>query len=82
MPGLSSWKTPGALPEREELEGLVVRSGIVRMSMSTPFRRSMFHGVVDDGEGLQAEEVHLQEAALLDGVHRVLRGDGAVFGSR
>src|ERR1035437_241718 len=37
--------------------------------------------VVDDGEGGQAEEVHLQQAHLLNRLHVIRRDDGLVFGT-
>ncbi len=37
--------------------------------------------VVDDGEGRQAEEVHLQKAHLFDGLHVVGGDDGFVLGA-
>ena len=38
-----------------------------------------FAGVADDGKGLEPEEVHLQQAQFADGIHRILRDDGAVL---
>ena len=36
-------------------------------------------GVADDGQRLQPEEIHLQQAEIADRTHRVLRDDGAVL---
>ena len=38
-------------------------------------------GVVDDGEGRQAEEVHLEQAHLFDGLHVVGGDDVVVLGA-
>ncbi len=37
--------------------------------------------VVDDGERGEAEEVHLEQAHLFDGLHVVAGDDGFVFGA-
>ena len=39
------------------------------------------HGIIDDGQGLQAQEVHLEEPQIGEGGHGVLADDVAVVGT-
>ena len=51
------------------------------MSTSSPVRcADQLDGLVDDDEVAQPEEVHLQQAEVLDAVHLVLRDDRRVLG--
>ena len=70
MPADSSWKTPNVLAS--------VRSWYVRASSSGSWSPSRaipcasldeLHGIGDHREGLQAEEVHLEQPELFDGPH-------------
>ena len=40
------------------------------------------HGVLDHGQGAQAQEIHFQKPQLLQGRHRELRGDRTVGRAR
>ena len=47
------------------------------MSKSGMRLRMHSHGLLDDGEGLQAEEVHLEQAHLGERLHGILGDDFA-----
>ena len=75
----SSWNTPIESPACEQLVGLVVvEVDVVDVEVDAPVAsRISSSGVGDDVEVAQAEEVHLQQAEVLDPVHLVLRDDRA-----
>src|SRR5215216_2920688 len=62
MPSDSNWNTPTASPR-----------AIISYVFSSRPARDDVQRVLDHVEVAQAEEVHLQEADLLDRLHRVLR---------
>ncbi len=68
------------------MEDLLVGLGVVERNLRQVdhFARRLLdelQAVVDDGEGRQAEEVHLEKAHLLDGLHVVGGDDGFVLGA-
>ena len=70
--------------ERVRLVQQVVRSGVLERQMvdgNVDALRPLHHftGVANDGERLEAEEIHLQQAKVSDRPHRVLRHDGALL---
>ena len=72
----SSWNTPMPDPRWSISSVIGSSSGMASMSKSGARSASQHrHGVGDDVEVAQAEEVHLQQAELLDAVHLVLRDD-------
>ncbi len=77
----SSWNTPTVSPRFNS-------SNVAGSSRSTWSMSGRCAGValdhverpLDDAQVAQAEEVHLQQAELFDGVHFVLGDDGRVLG--
>jgi hypothetical protein len=70
MPADSSWKTPVVLPGVEQREGpWVVDRHLLDVEGRVDGAPDVVHGVGDHGQRLQAEEVHLEEPELADGVH-------------
>ena len=69
------------------MEDLLVDLGWSSRSNEAHVQRSRrdsldeLEAVVDDGERGEAEEVHLEQAHLLDGLHVVGGDDGLVFGA-
>ncbi len=69
------------------VEDLLVDLGVVErdeghVDRLTAIALDELEAVVDDGEGGEAEKVHLEKAHLLDGLHVVGGDDGFVFGAR
>ena len=62
-----------ALALAQEGVGLLVVLGDSILLDRDAALADQLEGVLDEGEGLEAEEVHLHEAAFLEEVHRVLR---------
>ena len=58
---------------------LVVERQIVDRHLDAVGALDHFAGVADDGERLQPEKIHLQQAEVADGIHRVLRDERAAF---
>ncbi len=50
---------------------------MVNVNFGSPRALDHLAGVADDGQRLQAEKIHLQQAEIADGVHRVLRDERA-----
>ena len=77
----SSWNTPIESPpaQQREREG-VVEGDPVDVELGTARVPDDLERVADDVEVAQAEEVHLEEAEVLDAVHLVLRDDRGVLG--
>jgi len=76
MPPDSNWNTPVVRPELSRAKVFASSREMVSMSnFGSAVQANVVHGVGDDGERLQAEEVHLQQAELADGVHVELHGD-------
>ena len=68
-------------PVAQQLVGLVVVEGdVVDVEVDAVGPLDQLDGVGDDVEVAQAEEVHLQQAELLDPVHLVLGDDGRQLG--
>ena len=55
---------------------------VARSTVSPRLDLDELEAVVDDGERGEAEEVHLQQAHLLDGLHVIAGDDGLVLGAR
>ena len=77
----SSWNTPIVSPALEHLEGLrVVERDVVDVGPRCPLRRlDEIERELDDVEVAQPEEVHLEQAEVLDAVHLVLGDDRGVL---
>ena len=76
MPGDSNWNTPLVKPLEKISNVAVSSSGRSSSTIRTPCRFSIsFSGVVDQREGGQPEEVHLEQAELLETAHVVLGDD-------
>ncbi len=67
--------THGVAPAEESKDRRVVERHRIDVEVVVLRRAHHGHGVGDDVEVSQAEEVHLQQAELLDAVHLVLRDD-------
>ena len=62
----------------EQVVGLrVVQRQMINVNFNAVRALDHFAGVADDGERLQPEEIHLQQAEVADGIHRVLRDQRA-----
>ena len=55
----------------------VVERQMVNVNLDALRALDHFAGVADDGERLQPEKIHLQQAEVADGIHRVLRDERA-----
>ncbi len=76
----SSWNTPIESPRQSMASVSASSSGTASMSSSTPrVVADDLERVGDHVEVAQAEEVHLQQAEVLDAVHLVLRDDRRVL---
>ena len=76
MPSDSSWKTPVRVAAGEHREGLgVVDRDLADVDARPARALDDVDRVLDHVEVAQAEEVHLQQADLLDRAHRVLGDD-------
>ena len=73
MPADSSWNTPVVSPEARSSNVFGSSSGMLSRSTATP-RCSLdqVHGLAQDREVGQAQEVELEQAQRLDAVHLVL----------
>ena len=60
--------------------GFVVEGEAVEFDLYAAILLDHLYGVVEDGEGGEAEKVHLEEADALESVHVVLRGDFVAVG--
>ena len=79
MPLDSNWNTPVASPFASSANVFGSSSGSCSMSSSVAGRLAHEpHGLVDDVEVAEAEEVHLEQAERLDVAHRVLGHDRLV----
>ena len=77
----SSWKTPIESPRRSMAKVVgVVEGDVVDVGAARRSRLDQVEGPLDDRQVAQAEEVHLQQAELLDPVHLVLGDDRGVVG--
>ena len=73
MPADSSWKMPVVSPVLEQLEGLrVVERDVVEVDLDAAVGLDQVDRVLEDREVRQAQEVELEQAQRLDGVHLVL----------
>ena len=79
MPLDSNWNTPVASPFAQQGERLgVVERQLLHVELGAARLLHQPHGLVDDVEVAQAEEVHLEQAEGVDVAHRVLRDDRLV----
>ena len=71
----------GRLPGREQLEGLrVVQRQLVDVDLHAPVHADQVDGIGQDGQVDEAQEVELEEAQRLAGVHLELGHGGAAVG--
>ena len=77
MPPDSSWNTPIVSPRLRSSKVGWSSSGTVLDREIRRVLADVLHGFVDDGEVLQPEEVHLEQADLGDGAHVILGDDFA-----
>ena len=57
----------------------VVERQVVNRHFNAVRALDHFAGVADDGQSFQPEKIHLQQAEVADGIHRVLRDERAAF---
>ena len=57
----------------------VIQRQIVNRHFDVMRALDHFAGIANDGECLQPEKIHLQQAEIADGIHRVLRDERAAF---
>ncbi len=83
MPPDSNWKTPEVRARWKTCSKVVwsSRSMAQRSTVIPAVGLDELEAVVDDGEGGEAEEVHLEQAHFFDGLHVVAGDDGFVFGA-
>ena len=73
MPGDSSWKTPVVSPEASSSKVLrVVERDVVEVDLDPAVVADEVDRLAQDGQVRQAQEVELEQAERLDGVHLVL----------
>ncbi len=78
----SSWKMPIESPCCSScVDGRVVEGDVVDVGPLAGAGLDQVEGPLDDRQVAQAEEVHLEQAQLLDAVHLVLGDDGRVLGA-